>query len=102
MKNFGVYILQSQKNRYYVGSTDNIARRLSEHNLGKVASTKNLIPWKIKVFIECVDLSEARSNEYRLKKYKRKDILEKVIKDKVFPWNYPDQSRDPNMRSGLK
>ena len=89
MKNFGVYILESQKNnRYYVGSTDDINRRIYEHNIGKVASTKNIRPWVLKIFIECSSLTEARSKEYRLKKYKRKDILEKVIKDGVFPWNY--------------
>jgi putative endonuclease len=89
MKNFCVYILESQKNnRYYVGSTDNINRRIYEHNIGKVVSTKNMRPWIVKVFIECDSLTKARSNEYRLKKYKRKDILEKVIKDKIFPWNY--------------
>ena len=89
MKNFGVYILESQKNhRYYVGSTDNLERRIREHNIGKVSSTKNTRPWVLKVFIECDSLTEARSNEYRLKKYKRKDILDKVIKDRIFPWNY--------------
>ena len=89
MKIFGVYILESEKSgRYYIGSTDNINRRIKEHNLGKVVSTKNIRPWKIKIFIECDTLTEARSSEYRLKKYKRKDILEKVIKDKIFPWNH--------------
>lgn len=89
MKKFGVYILESQKNgRYYVGSTDDIDRRIHEHNIGKVSSTRNIRPWIVKVFIECNNLTEARSKEYRLKKYKRKDILNKVIIDKVFPWNY--------------
>jgi putative endonuclease len=89
MKNFGVYILESQKNkRYYVGSTDDIERRVSQHNNGKVVSTKNTRPWVVKVFIKCATLSEARSSEYRLKKYKRKDILDRVINDGVFPWCY--------------
>jgi len=89
MANFGVYILESIKNnRYYVGSTDNVFRRIKEHNAGRVPSTKNTRPWIIKVFIECTDLGDARSSEYRLKKYKRKDILKKVIQDKTFPWNH--------------
>ena len=89
MKNFGVYILESQKNgRYYVGSTEDISRRIVEHNNGKVFSTKNTRPWTLKVFVQCKDIAEARSSEYRLKKYKRKDILNKVIEDKIFPWNY--------------
>ena len=89
MKNFCVYILESQKNgKYYIGSTDDIDRRINQHNLGQVVSTRNTRPWRVKVFIKCVSLSDARKNEYRLKRYKRKDILEKVIKDKIFPWNY--------------
>mgnify|MGYP001250086669 CR=1 FL=1 len=91
MKNFGVYILESQKNgRYYVGSTDDIKRRVNEHNVGKVFSTRKMRPWTIRVFITCDSLTEARFSEYRLKKYKRRDILSKVIKDKTFPWNHTD------------
>ncbi len=89
MKNFCVYILKSQKNsRYYIGSTSNIDKRVYEHNIGKVPSTKNTRPWVVKVFIKCDSLTEARSSEYRLKKYKRRDIVEKVIEDKIFPWNH--------------
>lgn len=89
MKNFGVYILESEKNfKYYIGSTDDLFRRFKEHNSGRVASTKNFRPWIVKAFIKCGSLAEARSSEYRLKKYKRRDILEKVIKDKILPWNY--------------
>lgn len=89
MKNFGVYILESEKSgRYYIGSTDDIVRRLNQHNLGSTPSTSKFRPWVLKVFIKCISLSEARVNEYRLKKYKRRDILDKVIKDKIFPWNY--------------
>ena len=89
MKNPGVYILESLKNkRYYIGSTDSINRRIHEHNLGKVASTCNMRPWSLKIFIACRSLTEAKQFEYRLKKYKRKDIVEKVIIDGIFPWNY--------------
>jgi putative endonuclease len=89
MINFGVYILESKKSdRYYVGSTDDINRRINEHNTGRVFSTRNMRPWVVKVFVVCDSLTEARSSEYRLKKYKRKDILNKVIKDKIFPWNH--------------
>ena len=30
----------------------------------------------------------ARSAEFRLKRYKRKDILSKVVADGIFPWQY--------------
>ncbi|MBI2065620.1 MAG: GIY-YIG nuclease family protein [Candidatus Zambryskibacteria bacterium] len=89
MKQAGVYILKSDKHgKYYIGSTDDVIRRIGEHNYGKVFSTRNGRPWKLSTFIECSNLSEAKSSEYRLKSYKRKDILNKVINDRIFPWNY--------------
>lgn len=89
MKQPGVYILQSIKNsRYYVGSTDNMNERLKIHNSGWVKATANIVPLELRVFVSCLSITEARQSEYRLKKYKRKDILEKVIKDGLFPWQY--------------
>ncbi|MFH0803709.1 MAG: GIY-YIG nuclease family protein [Candidatus Tagabacteria bacterium] len=89
MEQIGVYILQSEKNkRYYIGSTNNITRRLEEHNSGKVSSTRNIGPLVLRCFISCKDLTEAKKSEFRLKQYKRRDIIEKIIKDSIFPWNY--------------
>lgn len=85
----GVYILRSVKSgRYYIGSTNDVHRRVAEHNHGYVASTKNLTPLVLMVFVQCTTLGEARAAEYRLKQYKRKDILEKVVADGIFPWNH--------------
>lgn len=43
-----VYILKSDDhNRIYIGSSENIMQRLSEHNQGKVKSTKSYVPWEI-------------------------------------------------------
>jgi putative endonuclease len=49
MDTYFVYVIVStnQELRFYVGQTDNIERRLAEHNAGKVKSTKAFIPWKI-------------------------------------------------------
>lgn len=81
--------MQSEKNlRYYIGSTNRKDERIKEHNDGLVKSTKFLRPWSLKVFIPCATLRQARQFEYRLKQYKRKDIIELVIKDKIFPWDY--------------
>jgi len=91
MNNPGVYIIQSEKNgRYYVGSTGNFEQRLEFHNKGLVKATANIRPLLLKVFVTCDSITEAKQAEYRLKKYKRRDILEKVIKDGIFPWNYLD------------
>ncbi len=89
MQQTGVYILQSQRNgRYYIGSTDNLERRIGEHNMGLVRATSFIRPLVLKRFIECKDISEARKAEYRLKRYKSRDIVEKVIESGILPWEY--------------
>ena len=43
-----VYILRSKKSeRYYIGHTSNIVKRLKGHNSGKVKSTKAYAPWEV-------------------------------------------------------
>lgn len=89
MRQPGVYILQSLKNaRYYTGSTDEVEKRLKQHNAGKVKATLFIRPLELKAFIPCTTLKEARQAEYRLKRYKRKDIIELVIESKMLPWKY--------------
>ncbi len=45
---FTVYILKSEKDgKRYVGFTDDVQRRLAEHNLGLVQSTKNRRPLRL-------------------------------------------------------
>ena len=48
-----VYILQSETSpdRYYVGLTTDLERRLDEHNTGKSIHTNKFKPWKIAVSI---------------------------------------------------
>lgn len=48
MNYFYTYVLQSLKDRnFHVGYTNNLVKRIEEHNKGKVASTKNRVPVKI-------------------------------------------------------
>ena len=98
-KAFGVYILQSLKNsRYYIGSTDDMNRRLTQHNKGYVKSTENMRPWKLKAFVKKETLQEARKAELRLKRYKSRVILEKVISDGVLPWDFKNELKSPKPR----
>ena len=61
---YKVYILQSSKdNRTYVGYTDNIEKRLKEHNLGKVMATCNRRPFKIIYFESVVNIKDAKKRE---------------------------------------
>lgn len=64
MKSGFVYVLQSSVDgRTYVGSTDNLDRRLKQHNSGQVKSTRYRIPLKVLFTEEFSTLSEARARE---------------------------------------
>ena len=59
-----IYVLQSLKdNRTYVGYTDNVERRLVQHNSGYVKSTKTRTPFKILFTEEFEASAEARRRE---------------------------------------
>lgn len=63
-----VYVLQSEKDgNYYTGYTNNLERRLSEHNSGKVNSTKYRIPFTLIYFEGCVNSKDATRREKYLK-----------------------------------
>jgi len=63
------YILNSLSNpdRFYIGSTSDLKRRLSEHNSGKSIHTNKFTPWKIKNYIAFEDQEKAEKFEKFLK-----------------------------------
>lgn len=80
---FYFYILQSKKDQsYYYGTTDNLERRIREHNKGKSKYTRNKIPWKRVYYEKFNTLKEARKREYQVKRKKRKGYVEWLIKTK--------------------
>lgn len=77
MKYF-VYFLQSLKNNdLYVGSTENLEKRVALHNAGKVKSTKAYRPWKVLGFEEFDSRSAAVVREKFYKAHQQKEILKK-------------------------
>ena len=78
-----VYVLRLKNWRYYVWSTNDLSRRTKQHNDGQVISTKNFRPLEIIYSREFDSLIEARQKEYRLKKQKSKQIIEKFIMDQL-------------------
>jgi putative endonuclease len=80
---YTVYVLQSEKDgRLYKGFTNNIERRLSEHNNGYVASTKRYIPWKCVYTEPAPDSMTARSREKFLKSGHGRDFLKSILLSK--------------------
>ena len=78
-----VYILRSLKNsHFYIGSTINMVNRIEKHNKGLVRSTRNTRPYKVELVKEYSTLTKAKQIEYKIKKLKRREYIEKMIRDK--------------------
>ena len=75
-----VYIIESISNKkYYTGCTNNLKRRLKEHDNGLSRYTKTGRPWILK-YKECFNiLSEARKRESQIKAWKKRSAIEKLI-----------------------
>jgi len=77
---FWVYVLKSLKtNKYYIGHTNNLKRRIDEHNNGKSFSTRLDKPWMLMYKANFPTRSEAFKNEKYLKSLKKRNYLEKII-----------------------
>ena len=66
-----VYVLVTlTKNRHltYVGWTDNVARRLAQHNSGKGARTTRGRTWVLLYSERCMSRRHAMSREWHLKR----------------------------------
>ena len=76
-----VYILINQSGKFYVGSTNNIERRLRQHELGHTQTTHNMKSHKLVLKQNYSSLEIARKIERKIKKLKRKDYIEKMVKE---------------------
>ena len=78
---FTVYVLQSTvASKAYVGFTNNIERRIAEHNAGKHSYTKRYMPWILKYTEQFDNLREARERE----RYFKSGAGRKYLKTRIF------------------
>ena len=74
------YILYSAKlNKYYVGSTSDMERRLNDHNRGKEKFTRTGVPWELVYTETFEELATARRRELDIKKKKSRKYIETLI-----------------------
>ena len=60
------YILQSETHEtFYYGHCEDLEKRISQHNKGKVRYTKGRMPWKLHYF----EVFESRSEAMKREKY---------------------------------
>jgi len=78
--NYITYVLQSSfDNNFYVGYTKNLKKRLTEHNTGKVKSTKNRRPLKVVYYEVCYNQIDALHRE----KYLKSSYGKRYIKNRL-------------------
>jgi putative endonuclease len=75
-----VYIIYSQKlDRYYIGYSENLAKRLLEHNSGASTYTSKAQDWELKYQIPFNSREEALREEKRIKGKKSRKYIEWLI-----------------------
>jgi putative endonuclease len=75
-----MYILRSASTgRYYVGSSNDLKRRVSEHVRSHSLATRGRGPWKL-VYEEPFDtLLEARRREFKIKRWKSAKLIAELV-----------------------
>jgi putative endonuclease len=70
---YRVYVLRNREGKFYIGLSDDVGRRIDQHNFGLSKWTRGKGPWKLVWESEWMSLSEARKLELLLKKQKGGD-----------------------------
>ena len=78
---YHVYIIESEETgKWYIGSTEDVQKRLTYHNAGKVRSTKPYIPYRLVYTESFSSKTDARKREILIKKSGR---IRKEIKERL-------------------
>ena len=73
-------LLQNKHKKWYTGFTENIQKRILEHNSGKTRSTKYGGPWKLIYCEICLNKADAKAREKYLKSGMGKKYLKNRLK----------------------
>ena len=75
-----VYILQSESTgELYKGSTEDLKRRLEQHNTGHSRFTKSNGPWKLVYYEAFLNKGDARREELFLKSGKGRERIKYLL-----------------------
>jgi putative endonuclease len=79
---YHIYVIKSLTHHSrYIGSTDNVEKRLSEHNAGKCRYTSGRLPWILIYEESFMTRSEAMKRERFLKSGQGRKFLGEIIED---------------------
>ena len=76
---YRVYVIQNPEGKFYVGLSDDVGRRIGQHNVGDSEWTRGKGPWILIWQSEEMNLSDARKLELLLKRQKGGDGFYKLI-----------------------
>ena len=79
-----VYVLENKDSQLYIGYTENLEKRLSEHNLGRNKSTKSGRPWHVIYCEACLNINDAKRREGYLKTSQGSRLLKRRLRDYLF------------------
>jgi len=79
-----VYIIRNNTNgRFYIGSTNNVERRIAEHNRSKKRSVTHFGQYYFIYSEKYANRSEAYQREMQIKAYKGGNSFKKLLREKV-------------------
>jgi putative endonuclease len=79
---FYTYVLESLKNEeLYLGYTNDLKRRLKEHNQGLNILTKKYLPWNIIYYEACLNKEDAVRRERYFKTTQGRRLLKRRLKE---------------------
>ena len=88
-----VYILQSRTDKkLYVGCSNNLERRINDHNNGKVIATKSRKPFDLVHFEKFENKSEAFNRERYLKSLWSSRFKQKILRNYVNKIGHADNN----------
>ena len=76
-----VYILKMADVEYYVGSTNDLKRRMEEHAEGREISTK----WRLPVTLEAYIAVKSEQTARRLEKYLKTSSGKTTLRKRILP-----------------
>ena len=82
-----VYIIQDKiSGKYYTGSCLELSKRIKRHQSHTGGKTTKEGDWHLVCYKECINISEARNLEKKIKSYKGGNAFKKIISNEDKNW----------------
>lgn len=87
---FYVYVLESKKKEggLYIGYTNDLKKRIKEHNQGLNTSTKPFRPWQLIYYEACLNKEDAKRREKYFKTSQGRRLLKRRLKEYFYSKKY--------------